>query len=511
FGHQSSLTVVNTIVVFNECGIYVHDVSTVTLRYNCVYGNADYNYSGVTDPTGTDGNISADPKLADTAYGDMHLQPDSPCKDAGDDSVVVPGWLDIDGQARIQDDHVDIGADESDGTVWPEWPYAIVRVATDGDDANDGSSWALAKRTVQAGIDAAFLLGGEVWVQAGTYNERITLRPYAYLYGGFAGMETERSSRDWIANVTIPDGQQGGSVVTVMAGHQVSRIDGFTIRKGSGILPSYPPYGARRGGGVYCYGSSTTIANNRITDNSAEFGGGICCISSFPTIANNTITANAARISGGGIYCSSGSVMITNNTIIANGADIAGGIHCEFHTFATIANTIIAFNSSGIYTGSTGTVTLRHNCVYGNAEYDGLVPDPTGSDGNISTDPLFLHPPSPGPDGQWGTADDDCGDLRLSNGSPCIDAGDNAAVPADTPDLDGDGDTTEPLPFDLLGGLRFFDDPFAIDTGLGTPPIVDMGAYEHVPMPAVLESSLPASGKSLWRNQRNIIRLTFDW
>ena len=30
-------------------------------------------------------------------------------------------------------------------------------------------------------------------------------------------------------------------------------------------------------------------------------------------------------------------------------------------------------------------------------------------------------------------------------------------------------------------------------------------------MPAVLESSLPASGKSLWRNQRNIIRLTFDW
>ena len=51
--------------------------------------------------------------------------------------------------------HVDIGADESDGTVWPAGPYVIVRVSPEGDDANDGSSWALAKRTVQAGIDAA--------------------------------------------------------------------------------------------------------------------------------------------------------------------------------------------------------------------------------------------------------------------------------------------------------------------------------------------------------------------
>jgi len=31
---------------------------------------------------------------------------------------------------------------------------------------------------------------------------------------------------------------------------------------------------------------------------------------------------------------------------------------------------------------------------------------------------------------------------------------------------------------DLDGNARFVDDPYTPDTGSGTPPIVDMGAYE---------------------------------
>ena len=53
----------------------------------------------------------------------------------------------------------------------------------------------------------------------------------------------------------------------------------------------------------------------------------------------------------------------------------------------------------------------------------------------------------------------------MRTASHCIDAGKNAAVPAGiTTDLDG-------LP-------RFTDVPTTVDTGSGTPPIVDMGAYE---------------------------------
>jgi hypothetical protein len=61
-------------------------------------------------------------------------------------------------------------------------------------------------------------------------------------------------------------------------------------------------------------------------------------------------------------------------------------------------------------------------------------------------------------------------DYRLTTASPCIDAGDNTAVP--------DGIET-----DLDGNPRFVDDPDTDDTGNGEPPIVDMGSYEFQGIP----------------------------
>ncbi len=194
---SSSPTIANTIIAFNSSGIRLSN-GTPVLRHNCVYGNMWGDYSGLDDPTGTDGNISEDPLFADRAYGNYHIQPDSPCVDAGDNDCVL-GEFDVDGEPRIQPvgGAVDIGADESDGTIWAPGPYVIVRVSPEGDDENDGSSWSLAKRTVQAAIDGASELGGEVWVAAGTYCELIMLTPYAYVYGGFDGTESEREQRDW--------------------------------------------------------------------------------------------------------------------------------------------------------------------------------------------------------------------------------------------------------------------------------------------------------------------------
>ena len=79
---------------------------------------------------------------------------------------------------------------------------------------------------------------------------------------------------------------------------------------------------------------------------------------------------------------------------------------------------------------------------------------------------MFVQHPDPGPDGEWGTADDEFGDLRLTPGSPSIDAADNTV-----PGLIG-------ITVDLDGNPRFVDDPDTKDTGNGDPPIVDMGAYE---------------------------------
>ena len=106
--------------------------------------------------------------------------------------------------------------------------------------------------------------------------------------------------------------------------------------------------------------------------------------------------------------------------------------------------------------------------------------------GNIDADPCFIDP------GYW--AADPCdpcnlvwaeGDYHLRWDSPCIDAGDNTAVPLDTEDIDGDGDTTERIPWDIDGNPRFIDYPGIVDTGVADPPdypdIVDMGVYEVIP------------------------------
>jgi hypothetical protein len=60
-----------------------------------------------------DGNIAADPLFVDAASGNYHLKPDSPCRDAGEDTVVQVGDADLDGSPRRQGPHVDIGAYET--------------------------------------------------------------------------------------------------------------------------------------------------------------------------------------------------------------------------------------------------------------------------------------------------------------------------------------------------------------------------------------------------------------
>ena len=400
----------NNIVAYNSSGIKI-DSGIPVLRNNCVYNPYGANYTGLSAGTG---DISLDPKLVSLEYKQLHIQPDSPCKDAGDDTVVGIGWMDMDGLPRVMGPHVDMGADESDDTPWTYTPR-VIRVSTTGNDANDGSSWELAKRTVQAAIDAATLSGSDIWVAKGIYTERITLKPFAYLYGGFTGDETQRDQRNWTTNVTILDGSAGGSVVTAdHIGNQPSRIDGFTIRNGAAI----------KGGGIYCYSSSPTITNNIITCNVAvstsSYGGGIYCYSSSPAITNNIIIANSAT-NGGGIYCSSSSPTVTNNTIISNSSsNIGGGILCDSSS-PSISNNIVAFNSSGIK-NSSGTPVLRSNCVYNpsGANYTGI----SAGTGDISVDP--------------GLVSLDYGQLHIQPNSACKDTGYDTAIVSGSLDMDGE-------------------------------------------------------------------------
>jgi hypothetical protein len=199
--------------------------------------------------------------------------------------------------------------------------------------------------------------------------------------------------------------------------------------------------GTQNGGAIYNVNTDAFVVNCVFSENGAGSGGAVANVDSDPVFVNCTFSANDDALSpynSSAIYVDSTSAPSLINCIVWN--------HDE-PTF-----------------GGAGKIAFSY------CNIEDVVPPGIG---NISTDPLFVD--FDGPDNTPGTIDDN---LRLLPGSPCIDAGDNTAVPADEFDLDGDGDTAEPIPFDLAGLPRFLDDPKTIDTGNGTPPIVDMGAYE---------------------------------
>jgi len=129
-----------------------------------------------------------------------------------------------------------------------------------------------------------------------------------------------------------------------------------------------------------------------------------------------------------------------------------------------------------------GAITINYSTLQ---NWDGSL----GGVGNNGDDPLFVD--ADGADDIPGNEDDN---LHLSSDSPLIDSGDNTAVPADEFDLDGDGDVQEPIPVDLDGTPRFVDDPDTADTGVGSPPIVDRGAYEFQVTPPPCEGDANADG-----------------
>jgi hypothetical protein len=85
-----------------------------TWQYNLVYGNTT-DFTGIPSQTGTNGNISADPKLGGFSAGDYHLDPGSAAIDAGSSAAVLPGEVDFYSDTRILGPAVDLGAAEYAG------------------------------------------------------------------------------------------------------------------------------------------------------------------------------------------------------------------------------------------------------------------------------------------------------------------------------------------------------------------------------------------------------------
>jgi predicted outer membrane repeat protein len=247
------------------------------------------------------------------------------------------------------------------------------------------------------------------------------------------------------------------------------------------------------GGAIYAQQSTLRMHNSQVLGNSsASFAGGIACTGGEggAELANTLLLGNTAGQGGGALLAAETTdLIVANSVIVGNKAPSGSALLLYNAPRAMLMNTIVASNPGSNFDFVDGDAmpVVRYCLVEGG--YDGV--------GNIDADPLFVRSPSVGPDGLWGTGDDDYGNLRLQAGSPAIDAGDNEAVALDLFDLDDDGDFSEPLPFDLNGDDRFVDDPASDDTGNpGAPgPLVDMGAYEHPGFNACTAADLDGSGR----------------
>jgi len=341
-GYGGGVLIRNGSAVFTNCtltqntgfggGVYVYtDSGPGNVFYNCIfwgnssdYGSADpFNYPA----TGSNNcaalyafgpnQISTNPLLMDPAGGDFRIGPGSSCIDKGTDAVTLPPTdfegddrrLDGDGNGTLT---VDIGADEFDPDAHIVADFYVDGV--NGDDADDGTTWARAKATLQAAINAA-AANNEIWIRGGTYSltSGIVVDKAVRIYGGFAGTENTRNSRDPETYPTIIDGH---GTVRCLQITGVATVDGISVMNGS----------ADNGGGVLMSAAGAILSHCIISGNvTTGLGGGIYC-SRDAIIDHCTITNNAATGDGGGIYNGFTSPVISNCTIADNTAGNGGGI-----------------------------------------------------------------------------------------------------------------------------------------------------------------------------------------
>jgi len=95
----------NTILFYNSATNGANYVSDSQTLYNCCT---------IPLPSYGTGNITNEPVFVDFAAGDFHLQSTSPCIDAGNNSY-TSNLEDLDGQPRIVNGTVDMGAFEFQG------------------------------------------------------------------------------------------------------------------------------------------------------------------------------------------------------------------------------------------------------------------------------------------------------------------------------------------------------------------------------------------------------------
>ena len=204
-------------------------------------------------------------------------------------------------------------------------------------------------------------------------------------------------------------------------------VDSNSALAGVDVYENY----ADQGGGIYLDEDSIlTMGTSWITDNAATDGAGIEADGGDLTLTNVGSTWNAAIDDGGGLLALDAAITATNVTW---GSDSAtnGVLYLAGASQGTIMNSIVFSGGVGLVGDSGATFAGTYNNVFAGTAYSGIT-DPTGTDGNIASDPEFVDVSDDG-----APYNDDWG-LDSTVPSPSIDAGN-----PDSSYYDVDGSTND--------------------------------------------------------------------
>ena len=255
-----------------------------------------------------------------------------------------------------------------------------------------------------------------------------------------------------ISGVTIRDGNTGSNILGAgsepgagIRNRENLTLDQVVVTSNTSFrFGTFFPADQRNGGGIFHSLGTLNLSDSTISGNTAKVSGGIRIASGTAEITNSTFSGNSAQDAGAGVGASgSSTVTVRSSTFTGNRANNdgsstefrGGGLFAESSSTLTLHNSIVAGNFTGTgnqesnidkTSGATVSSSSSHNLIGGSSPgisngvngnivgngSGGVIPitdilEPVLSDAGGTT---LIH--------------------RLVVGSPALNAGNNAEIPA---------------------------------------------------------------------------------